>query len=117
MTALRKDLMCLFLKNSSYLCKSRVSFSLPPFHYYSTSNEEKAPINPEVYDFFRHKHHFSPESASKAASVLPYLRNPGKSDSILSFFRETGFSNTHLEKIVKNRPAFITSNPEKTLKA
>ncbi|KAL8514063.1 hypothetical protein ACS0TY_013248 [Phlomoides rotata] len=116
MTALRKDLMCLFLKNSSYLYKSRVSFSLPPFHYYSTSNEEKPPINPEVYDFFRHKHHFSPESASKAASVLPYLRNPGKSDSIISFFRETGFSNTHLEKIVKYKPAFITSNLEKTLK-
>lgn len=117
MTALlRKDWMRLFLKNSSYLCKSRVCFSISPFHFYSTSNEEKALINPEVYDFFLQKHHFSHESASKAASVLPCLRNPEKSDSILAFFRENGFSNTHLEKIVNYKPALIQSNLEKSLK-
>ncbi|KAH6756748.1 hypothetical protein C2S53_000838 [Perilla frutescens var. hirtella] len=105
---LRKDFMCLFLRNSSFLCKSRVSFS--------TFAEKKSVINPTVFDFLIHKHHFSPEAAAEVSSALTPLRNPEKSDSLLSFLKENGFSNSHLERLLKYRASFISADLEQSVK-
>ncbi|KAI3465059.1 hypothetical protein Pfo_021722 [Paulownia fortunei] len=108
----RNSLTCLFSKNSSFLCKSLVSFSL----YFSSNKEEQPVDTPTVSEFLVQKHHFSPEAASQVASVLTRLKNPEKSDSILSFLKESGFSNTQLEKVVKFRPEFLSANLEKIIK-
>ncbi|KAI3465124.1 hypothetical protein Pfo_021787 [Paulownia fortunei] len=112
---LRKDFICLFLKNSSSLCKSSVSFSVS-LRFHSTSRARQPLINSTVFNFLLHKHYFSPESAKQVASVLTRLRNPEKSDSLLSFLKESGFSNTQLEKIVKYSPYFISASLEKSIK-
>ncbi|KAG8377380.1 hypothetical protein BUALT_Bualt08G0027000 [Buddleja alternifolia] len=105
---------CLLLKNcSSLLFKSNFS----GLKFYSTTCREKVAATATVYDLLLHKHHFSPDAASRLASVLPpRLRNPQKSDSVLSFFKHNGFSNTHLEKIVKYRPSLISANLDKFIK-
>lgn len=110
---LRKDFVCLLLRNSS---KSRVLFPTSFHHFYSNSTEKKPPINPTVYDFLLHKHNFSPKAAAEAASVITHLRNPEKSDSLLSFLKRNDFSSSHLEKIVKYNPSFISANLEKSVK-
>ncbi|KAL3845840.1 hypothetical protein ACJIZ3_003243 [Penstemon smallii] len=99
--------------SSSLICKTRVYVSL----YFSTSVENQPSVsNPPVYEFLMNTHHFSPQSALRVASVLTRLKNPQKSDLILSFLKESGFSNTQLEKIVKDRPSCLNANLEKGIK-
>ncbi|KAL0439955.1 UNVERIFIED_CONTAM: hypothetical protein Slati_2478500 [Sesamum latifolium] len=108
----RKSLTCLDFKNSSFLRQSHVSLS----HYFSTKRETQHVDIPTVSEFLLHKHHFSPEAASQVASVLTRLKNTDKSDSVLSFLKESGFSGTQLEKIVKYKPEFLLANLEKVIK-
>ncbi|KAL3845809.1 hypothetical protein ACJIZ3_003212 [Penstemon smallii] len=109
---LRKTL-AYFTKDSYFICKSNVSFS----HYFSTSVKKQQPVTtPTVSEFLMNKHHFSPQSASRVASVLTRMRNPQKSDSVLSFLKDNGFSVTQLEKIVEYRPRFLGASLEKVIK-
>ncbi|KAL0352365.1 UNVERIFIED_CONTAM: hypothetical protein Scaly_1625200 [Sesamum calycinum] len=105
----RKSLTCLFFENSAFLRQSHASLS----HYFSTETKNQTVDAPTVSDFLLHKHHFSPEAASQVASVLNRLKNPEKSDSILSFLKESGFSGTQVEKVVMYRPEFLLANLEK----
>ncbi|KAI3465112.1 hypothetical protein Pfo_021775 [Paulownia fortunei] len=101
MTALvRKNLICLISKHTSSVCISHVSFSLS-LHFFSTSRERQLVTSSIVFDILLHKHHFSPEVASQVASYLTRLKNPEKADSILSFLKKSGFSNTYLEDSIK----------------
>ncbi|CAA0840783.1 Unknown protein [Striga hermonthica] len=93
-------------KDSSFPCYLRFS---PLVHLSTVSNST-------VSDYLLHKHHFSPEAASRVASSLTRLRDPEKSDSILSFFKELGFSKTLVEKIVTSVPVLLSSDLEKTIK-
>ncbi|KAL2231988.1 transcription termination factor MTERF2, chloroplastic-like [Sesamum indicum] len=108
----RKSLTCLFFENSSFLRQSHASLS----HYFSTKTENQTVDARKVSDFLLHKHHFSPEAASQVASVLTRLKNPEKSDSVLSFLKESGFSGTQVEKVVKYRPEFLSANLETIIK-
>ncbi|PIN22420.1 hypothetical protein CDL12_04869 [Handroanthus impetiginosus] len=104
----RKNFIDLFSKNSYVLCKFHVSFS---------TSRKKQPMNiPKTFDFLLQKHHFSPETVSKVASVLPHLKNTQKCDSILSFLKESGFSNVQLEKVVKHTPRFLAASLERKIK-
>ncbi|KAK4390197.1 hypothetical protein Sango_2083000 [Sesamum angolense] len=110
----RKSLTCLDFKNSSFLRQSHVFLS----HYFCTKRETQRVDSdtPTVSEFLLHKHHFSPEAAAQVASVLTRLKNTEKSDSVLSFLKESGFSGTQLEKIVKYKPEFLSANLEKVIK-
>ncbi|KAL0352364.1 UNVERIFIED_CONTAM: hypothetical protein Scaly_1625100 [Sesamum calycinum] len=110
----RKSLTCLDFKNSSFLRQSHVFLS----HYFCTKRETQRVDSdtPTVSEFLLHKHHFSPEAAAQVASVLTRLKNREKSDSVLSFLKESGFSGTQLEKIVKYKPEFLSANLEKVIK-
>ncbi|KAI3465110.1 hypothetical protein Pfo_021773 [Paulownia fortunei] len=112
---LRRNLTCLFCKNSSSPGKSHLSFSLSTL-YFSTSRESKSLDRPAVYEFLLHKHQFSPEVASYVASVLTHFKNPEKCDSILSFFKEIGFTKAQLEKTLKFRPYLLSASLEKIIK-
>ncbi|CAA0840782.1 Unknown protein [Striga hermonthica] len=94
------------LKDSSFPCYLRFS---PLVHLSTVSNST-------VSDYLLHKHHFSPEAASRVASSLTRLRDPEKSDSILSFLKELGFSKTLVEKIVTSMPVLLSADLEKTIK-
>ncbi|KAI3465118.1 hypothetical protein Pfo_021781 [Paulownia fortunei] len=104
---MRKSFIDLFSKNSFVFCESHVSFSI--------SIDKQLLETPTRFEFLLHKHHFSPETVSQVASVLT-LKNPQNSDSMLSFLKESGFSNFQLEKIVKYRPQFLSAGLENNIK-
>ncbi|KAL0366422.1 UNVERIFIED_CONTAM: hypothetical protein Sradi_3532300 [Sesamum radiatum] len=112
----RQNLSRLSFKNSSSLCEPHhVVFSLSLLRF-STSVERKSAFNSPVYEFLLHKPIFSPEAASQVATVVTRLRNPEKSASVLSFLKESGFSKTQVEKMVKIRPQLLSANLEKSIK-
>ncbi|KAL7154709.1 hypothetical protein ABFS83_03G019600 [Erythranthe nasuta] len=106
----------------SYIVKSHVSFSTPLRFFSSSSSSSSSErqqllrTNPKVFDILLHRHHFTPELASRVASALAHLKTPEKADSVLSFFKESGFSNTRLEKIVKYRPRLLSASLEASIK-
>ncbi|XP_059631464.1 uncharacterized protein LOC132274240 [Cornus florida] len=105
-----KNLVSLSLKNSSHLNKTAISlFSLLFF-----SSSPETPI--AVADYLIDRHKFSPESASKVSSVVKYVKRPEETDSILSFLKESGFAETHLERVIKNAPQLLSTNLECTIK-
>ncbi|KAI3465117.1 hypothetical protein Pfo_021780 [Paulownia fortunei] len=109
---IRRSVASLFSKNSSPVCKSHVCFSLPLIYF--SSSTETQPVSTSTLNL--HKYHFSPQVASRAASVLARFKNPERSDSVLSFLEESGFSNMQLEKIVKCKPELLFANIEKIIK-
>ncbi|XP_059629866.1 uncharacterized protein LOC132272790 [Cornus florida] len=105
-----KSLISLSLKNSSHLSKTPISlYSLVFF-----SSSPKTPI--AVVDYFIDRHKFSPETASKVFSVVKYVKRPEKTDSIISFLQESGFSDTHLQRVIKKAPQVLSANLERSIK-
>ncbi|XP_059630287.1 uncharacterized protein LOC132273325 [Cornus florida] len=105
-----KSLISVSLKNSSHLNKTPISlFSIVFF-----SSSPKNPI--AVADYLIERHKFSLETASKVSSVVTYLKRPEETESILSFLEESGFSDTHLEHVIKNVPKVLSANLERTIK-
>ncbi|KAL3830654.1 hypothetical protein ACJIZ3_019456 [Penstemon smallii] len=103
----------------SHNCKNPLSFVYKSHVYLSTSIEKQPPAvttTSTVSEFLLQKHKFSPQTAARVSSVLTHIKHPENSDSVISFFKENGFSNTQLEKIVKYRPSFLSSNLEKSIK-
>ncbi|XP_041017094.1 uncharacterized protein LOC121259537 isoform X2 [Juglans microcarpa x Juglans regia] len=114
------------------ICKSLVSLSLenplPHLHetptlsclisvlYFSSSKPKKSTSTVTVLDYLINQHQFSPEAALKASSTFTYLRNPKKADSVLSFFKESGFSQTHIELVVKRMPKVLSAKLAVTIK-
>ncbi|KAK6130651.1 hypothetical protein DH2020_035626 [Rehmannia glutinosa] len=113
---MRKNLV--YFSNNNYLsiCKSDVSFSLLFLQFFSACREKHPVTALTLSELLLHKHHFCPEAASQVVSALTRLKSPEKYDSILSFLKESGFSNTQLEKILKCRPRLLLANPEKVIK-
>lgn len=107
-----------FAKLSS-LCESNVVFSLPLLHF-CTSGERQSVSVPRptvsVYDFLVHKHHFSPESASQVATIVARLKHPERSDSVLAFLKESGFSHSQLERTLMCVPKLLSGSLDENIK-
>ncbi|KAK3019882.1 hypothetical protein RJ639_004190 [Escallonia herrerae] len=113
---LRRTLASLTVKNH-HLYKTHISSSFSLLFFSSGFPERQQPKRAvPVADYLLNTHQFSPETAAKAASVLKYVNNPVKSDSILSFLKESGFSMTHLEQMVKNMPKVLSLDLDHTIK-
>ncbi|KAK4434188.1 hypothetical protein Salat_0581500 [Sesamum alatum] len=110
---MRKYLVYFSKNNSLSVFKSHVSFPLPTLQFFSTCAEKQRTTSTAFSDFLLHKHHFSPEAAKQIASALARLENLEKYDSILSFFKDSGFSSAQLEKILKYRPKLLSANADK----
>ncbi|KAL3845808.1 hypothetical protein ACJIZ3_003211 [Penstemon smallii] len=95
----RNRFIYLFSKNYSFLCNSNVKLFGKP------------EISSTISHFLVDKHHF----CVKAASISTSLNNPQECNSTLTFLKESGFSNTQLEKIVKSWPVVYSANLEKTI--
>ncbi|XP_059631375.1 uncharacterized protein LOC132274188 [Cornus florida] len=105
-----KSLISLSLKNSSHPNKTPIS--LLSLLFFSSS--PKPPI--AVADYLIDRHKFSAETAWKVSSFVKYLKRPEETDSILSFLKESGFSDTHLEHVIKVAPYVLSANLEHTIK-
>ncbi|XP_057964783.1 transcription termination factor MTERF8, chloroplastic-like [Malania oleifera] len=56
----------------------------------------------------------SPATALSVSKNLSF-QNPDRPNSVLTFFRNHGFTQTHISMVVRRRPTVLLSNPEKTL--
>ncbi|XP_059629825.1 uncharacterized protein LOC132272748 [Cornus florida] len=74
----------------------------------------KTPI--AVADCLLNRHKFSTETASKVSSFGKDVKRPEETDSILSFLQESGFSDSHLELLIKRMPRVLSANLERTIK-
>ncbi|KAH6798150.1 hypothetical protein C2S52_022704 [Perilla frutescens var. hirtella] len=109
----RKTPVRLISKNCSpFLPKSHICFSL----YFSTDSGKRPPNPSKLSELLINKHHFSPQSAAQVASVATRLENLETADSVLSFLKETGFSNSQLERTVKLSPHVLSASLERTVK-
>ncbi|XP_040948643.1 uncharacterized protein [Gossypium hirsutum] len=84
-----------------------------PERYMASANSR---VDPGLTPFLVEKHSFSPELAVKTASSLTYVKDPRKCDTIISFLKESGFSKSHIEAVVKRKPNLLYSSFEKTIK-
>ncbi|KAF8395586.1 hypothetical protein HHK36_019536 [Tetracentron sinense] len=57
----------------------------------------------------------SPESALRAAQQID-IKTATKPDSVLELFRNYGFTNTHIAKLITKHPSLLLADPNKTLK-
>ncbi|XP_047954081.1 uncharacterized protein LOC125200484 [Salvia hispanica] len=112
---LRRNFISSFSTNLRPPDETVARFFLPVLHF-STSTEKKSVNNPALYDLLLQKHKFSPQVALIAASASTQSKTPEEYDSMLSFFREIGFSKSQVEKAVKFLPQLLSSNLEKTIK-
>ncbi|KAL7154712.1 hypothetical protein ABFS83_03G019900 [Erythranthe nasuta] len=105
----RKNLAFIFPNNFS----SQFAFSISLL-YFSTSSCSK-PTAPAVYDLLVQKHKLSHVVASHVSSVLAFPKTPENWDSIISFFKGVGFTDTQLERILKIRPRLLSASLERTI--
>lgn len=76
---------------------------------YSSSASKSSESNPTA-EYLSNQHQFSREAAFKASSTIAYLKNPADSDLVLSFLKNSGFSKTHLEGVIKRIPRILCAN-------
>ncbi|CAA0842190.1 Unknown protein [Striga hermonthica] len=112
---LRRNLTSFFSENLLSPTISNGSLSLLIAHL-STAIGTKPSTSPSFFEFLTHKHQFSPEVASRAASFLSPLNHPGKYESVLSFFVEIGFTKAQLERTLLIRPQLLAADVEKIIK-
>ncbi|KAL0392335.1 UNVERIFIED_CONTAM: hypothetical protein Sradi_2456300 [Sesamum radiatum] len=105
---IRRGLIYLFPENTSFLCKSRV--------FFSTSGGKQPPSIPTVSECLMQKYNFHPKAASRFASALTNLKTLKNSSLVLSFLKESGFSASQMEKILKSWPELLSVNLENIVK-
>ncbi|KAH6782389.1 hypothetical protein C2S51_007682 [Perilla frutescens var. frutescens] len=114
---LRRNFTCSFSTNLWSLEKSRVPFSHSvSVLYFSTSGERKSVNNPVIYELLLNKYNLSPALSSHVVSVLTQSKPLEECDSVLSFFKEIGFTKSQLERTLKYLPKLLSSNLEKIIK-
>ena len=109
-----KSLISLTLQNPSHLHKTPIPYSIPLSFFSSKPKKSKPTVT--MLDYLINQHQFSPESALKASSVITYLKRPEEADFMLSFLKESGFSKSHIEEVVKKVPSVLTANLASTIK-
>ncbi|XP_057503626.1 transcription termination factor MTERF8, chloroplastic-like [Actinidia eriantha] len=108
-----------------YMCRRLISLSvknpnqthispssLSSFLFSSSSRQD--PIT--VSDYLLRRHKFYPETVSKLSKLSSLVKNPESSDSVLSFFDESGFSMTQIEQVIKRNPCILSSKVDRTIK-
>ncbi|KAL6274610.1 hypothetical protein ACE6H2_025302 [Prunus campanulata] len=110
----------------SFSLRSSVQLHRPPLYhsisllFYSSSNPKRSNSKSKpkvaVAEYLINQHQFSPEAALKASSAIAFLHSTAESDSVLSFLKESGFSKTHLEEVVKRVPRILRANLDTAIK-
>ncbi|KAJ0007290.1 hypothetical protein Pint_29331 [Pistacia integerrima] len=114
-----KALVSVHFKHSSHLHKPPVACSSLLRFFFSSYSSSLRPENGKIKvplaDYLINRHHFSPEAALKASSIKKYLEKPENSDAVLLFLKESGFSNFHIENMIKRAPEVLSSSIVKTV--
>ncbi|KAK1555424.1 hypothetical protein Q3G72_026162 [Acer saccharum] len=113
-----KSLISLSFSNSTQLSKPPFVYSISLLFLSSSSRSHKTGTKTKVslQDYLLNQHHFSPEAALKASPIRSHLKDPHNSDSVLSFLKQIGFSNTHIENLIQKAPAILFADLDNTIK-
>ncbi|XVE55473.1 hypothetical protein DITRI_Ditri03aG0161500 [Diplodiscus trichospermus] len=111
-----RTLISLSLNRSSHFQKPFSGYSISVVFFSSSATTQQLRPSHYFVDHFIQKHNFSPELALKVASSLISPRDTGNCDTIISFLKESGFSKSQIETVVKIKPSILSSNLEKTIK-
>ncbi|GMI68506.1 hypothetical protein like AT5G07900 [Hibiscus trionum] len=57
---------------------------------------------------------FSPDSALSVSKTI-HFESPKRPDSVISFFKNHGFSQSQIRNLIRKRPRLLFTNPDKTL--
>ncbi|GMH00133.1 hypothetical protein Nepgr_001972 [Nepenthes gracilis] len=93
-------------------CHCHSLLSVPVYFFSTFPRKSPKPIA----EYLIKRHNFSPETASKASSLLPHLKSYRKSDLILEYLKQSGFSMPHLEKLIERVPHVLLSCLDRTIK-
>ncbi|KAL5779665.1 hypothetical protein ACOSQ2_010402 [Xanthoceras sorbifolium] len=117
-----KSLFSISFNNFTLLSQPPLVYSISLLFFSSSSSSRshttttKTKTKVSLQDYLLNQQHFSPEAASKASSIKTHLKKPQNSDSLLSFLRQTGFSNTHIENLIQKALAFLSCKLDNTIK-
>ncbi|KAH7839891.1 hypothetical protein Vadar_010055 [Vaccinium darrowii] len=113
-----RNLISLSFKTQNPLAPNKhhnISTLFSLFFFSSSSGRDPSNSSISLSEYLLSHHQFSPETVAKF-SPWKLLKNPEKSDSMVSFLKENGFSKTHLEVIIKHVPNILTANLDHTIK-
>jgi mTERF domain-containing protein len=100
-------------QNGFFLVKSFTSVGSLPESNQKPEEEEKLSL---AVSYLINSCGLSKKSAILASQRKRVLfQSPERPDSVLNLFKETGFSNAQISKIVRKHPLILLSHPEKTL--
>jgi mTERF domain-containing protein len=105
-TSTRRTQLSLVQKNAFFMFKSFTSIGL--------SESEKRKEHSFTVSYLINSCGLSPKSALLASKKL-HFKNPDRPDSVLNLFKENGFKNTQITKLITNYPSFLLSDPENTI--
>ncbi|KAI4317616.1 hypothetical protein L6164_025474 [Bauhinia variegata] len=90
----------------------RLQHNLSPFFLkYSTSTSDERSF---VVSYLVNNFGFSPEAALKASKRL-HFETSTKPDSVLTFFRDRGFSNSQIRNVIQREPSLLSCNVDRRL--
>ncbi|XP_059438576.1 transcription termination factor MTERF15, mitochondrial-like isoform X1 [Corylus avellana] len=98
-----------FQQNAFFILKSFTSIGLC-----QSSEKQQEEKHSFTVSYLINSCGLSPKSAILASQSMNF-ENPKRPDSVLNLLKENGFTNTQISKIVRVRPLFLLSDPEKTL--
>ncbi|XP_010544124.1 PREDICTED: uncharacterized protein LOC104816833 [Tarenaya hassleriana] len=102
-----------YRQEPSNVCGLESICSISILFFHST---RKSKPNVALSEYLINQHGFSPEVARKASSLKIFLTKPERTDSVLSYLKETGFSKTQIERIVYRYPRVLFSDIENLVK-
>jgi len=83
-------------------------------HYSTTAlNPQCAP---SIAGYLLNSHLLSPDTASKALSVLAHLKTFDKVQSIVKYLKDFGYSTSQLDSLLKRRPHVLSSDRDFSIK-
>ena len=93
-----------------FLQNPYLSLSLK-YNYSSTTTKNQQPFS---VSYLINTLGFSQEAAVSASRYV-HFETPEKAESVVSFFKNHGFSQTQISKLVRRFPTVLLSDPDKTL--
>ncbi|KAJ9178540.1 hypothetical protein P3X46_010418 [Hevea brasiliensis] len=107
------------LNRSFSLFVSNAQLGILPFHSlfvitsFSSSTSSNLNENSIIVSYLTNSCGVTLKSAQSISKRVCF-ETPERPDSVLRFFREHGFNNSHISKIVKHRPRLLLAKPEET---
>ncbi|PKA51606.1 hypothetical protein AXF42_Ash002973 [Apostasia shenzhenica] len=108
------------LSNLSFFTPTNSAFfsspKFPPFPFFcTTSIRSLSPESPFLVEYLIRSVGLLPKDAIRVSKSIAHIKSLSKPDCVLKFFKQSGFSDSNIKKIVCARPCILRANVESTL--